>query len=63
MPEILEYVSDKLDWMAGRILELFTVLTGFKLEEVKARVPEVRRVAGARPNLRRPPSGPSCDRY
>ncbi|HIJ69299.1 MAG TPA: hypothetical protein HPP81_11540 [Deltaproteobacteria bacterium] len=63
MPEIVEYVREKLDWVAGRILELFTGLTGLKLEEVKARVPEVRRVADARPDLRLPPSGPTCDRY
>ncbi|MGA2025985.1 MAG: hypothetical protein ABSH17_02820 [Syntrophobacteraceae bacterium] len=63
MLEILEYVREKLDWVTGRILERFTGLTGFKLEEVKVRVPDVRRVAGARPDLRLPPSGPSCDRY
>ena len=26
MPEILEYVREKLDWVAGRILELLTGL-------------------------------------
>ncbi|MGO9415916.1 MAG: hypothetical protein ACLP51_12365 [Syntrophobacteraceae bacterium] len=63
MPETLEYMREKIDWVAGRILELFTGLTGFKLGEVKERIPDVRRVAGARPDLRRPPSGPRCDRY
>jgi len=63
MTEIFEYMREKFDWVAGRILELFTGLTGFKLEEVKERTPEVRRVAGARADLRLPPSGPRCDRY
>ena len=63
MPDILEYVREKLDWMAGRILELLTGLTEYRLGEVKARVPEARRIAGARPGLRLPPSGPTCDRY
>ena len=63
MPDIVEYVREKLDWVAGRILELYTGLTGYKLGEVKARVPDVRRVAGARRDLRLPPSGPPCDRY
>ncbi len=63
MPDILEYMREKFDWVAGRILELFTGLTGFTLGEVKERIPEVRRVAGPRPDLRLPPSGPTCDRY
>ncbi len=36
MPEILEYVREKLDWVAGRILELLTGLTGYKLGEVES---------------------------
>jgi hypothetical protein len=56
-------MREKLDWLAGRILELYTGLTGYKPAEVKARVPDVRRVAGARRDLRLPPSGPPCDRY
>jgi hypothetical protein len=63
MPEISEYVREKLDWVAGRILELLTGLGGYKLGEVKARVPDVRRVADARLALRLPPSGAPCDRY
>jgi hypothetical protein len=63
MPDILEYVREKLDWVSGRILELLTGLTEYRLGEVKARVPEARRVAGIRPDLRFPPSGHTCDRY
>jgi len=63
MPEILEYVREKLDWMAGRILELLTGLSGYRLGEVKARVPDVRRVADARLAPRLPPSCSPCDRY
>jgi hypothetical protein len=63
MPEILEYVREKLDWAAGRILELLTGLGGYKLGKVKERVPDVRRIADARLAPRLPPSGAPCDRY
>ncbi len=63
MPEISEYVREKLDWVAGRILELLTGSGGYKLGEVKVRVPEVRRVADARLAPRLPRSGGPCDRY
>jgi hypothetical protein len=63
MPEILEYARDKLDWVKGRILELLTGLSGYKLGEVKARVPDVPGVAGARLAPRLPPSSGPCDRW
>ncbi len=63
MPEILEYVREKFDWVAGRILELLTGLSGYKPGEVKARVPDVRRVADPRLAPRLPLSGAPCDRY
>lgn len=62
MTEILEYVYEKLDRAAGRILELLTG-TGYRLREVHARAPDVRRVIGARQALHSPPSGPPCNRY
>ncbi|MGC9966997.1 MAG: hypothetical protein ABSE08_16460 [Syntrophobacteraceae bacterium] len=62
MTEILEYVHEKLDRAAGRILELLTGL-GYKLREVQVRAPDVRREIGARQARHSPPSGPSCDRY
>jgi len=63
MPEILEYVREKLDWVAGRILELLTGLSGYRPGEAKERVPDVRRVADARLAPRLPPSGSPCGRY
>jgi hypothetical protein len=63
MPDILEYMREKLDWVEGRILELVTGLRGYKLVEVKARVSDVRRVAGPRPAPRFPSSNSPCDRY
>ncbi|MGA2402728.1 MAG: hypothetical protein ABSG91_13650 [Syntrophobacteraceae bacterium] len=63
MPEILEYVREKLDWAAGRILELLTGSSGYRVQEVKARVPDVRKVADSRQAQRLPPSGLPCDRY
>jgi hypothetical protein len=62
MTEILEYIREKYDWVAGRILELFTGLSGYKLEEVKERAPGARRIAD-RTDLRPPTSGSPCDRY
>jgi hypothetical protein len=63
MTEIMEYVREKLDWAAGRILELLTGSSGYKLEEVKVQVPDVREVVDARQAQRLPPDGPPCDRY
>ena len=63
MMTILEYMREKLDWAAGRILEHLTGSSGYKVQEVKVRVPEVPRVSGARQAQRFPSSGPLCDRY
>ena len=63
MTEIMEYVREKLDWAASRILELLTGSSGYKLGEVKVRVPDVREVVDARQAQRFPPAGSPCDRY
>ena len=63
MTEIKEYVREKLDWAASRILELLTGSSGYKPGEVKVRVPDVREVVDARQAQRLPPAGPPCDRH
>jgi hypothetical protein len=63
MTEIMEYMRETLDWAAGRILEFLTGLSGYKLVEVKVRVPDVRRVDDDRLARRLQPSGSPCDRY
>lgn len=60
---ILEDVREKLDWAADRIVELLTGSSGYKVQEVKARIPDVRQVLDARHAQRLPPPGPPCDRY
>jgi hypothetical protein len=62
MTDIFEYAREKLDRAADRILELLTGL-GYRLREVHARTPEVRRVIGAGQARHSPPPGPPCDRY
>ena len=63
MKDILEYVREKLDRAADRILELLTGSSGYTLREARVRVPDVRRIIDARQAQRFPPSGPTCDRY
>ena len=63
MPDISEYIREKLAWVEGRILKLITGISGYELGEVKARVADVRRVADARLAPRFPPSDSPCDRY
>jgi hypothetical protein len=63
MMTILEYMREKLDWAADRILELLTGSSGYKVQEVKVWVSDVRKVVDARQAKRFPPSGPPCDRY
>ena len=60
---ILEYMRETLDRAADRILELLTGSNGYKVQEVKVRVPDVREVVDARQAQRLPPSGLPCDRY
>ena len=63
MTEIMEYMREKLDCAADRILELLKGSSGYKLGEMKVRVPDVRKVVDARQVKRFPSSGPLCDRY
>lgn len=63
MTQIMEYVREKLDWAAGRILELLTGLRGYRMREVRVRVPNVRKVVSARQAQLFQPAGPPCDRY
>ena len=63
MMTILEYMREKFDWAADRIVELLTGASGYKLQEVKARIPNVWQVVDARQAQRFPSSGPLCDRY
>jgi len=48
MLEILEYLHEKLDRALDRIAELLTGSKVYRVREVKARVPDVRRIADAR---------------
>lgn len=65
MTEIMEYVCEKLDWAAGRILELLTGLRGYRMLEVLVRVPNIPQVVGTGQAQRFPSSGSGtlCDRY
>jgi hypothetical protein len=63
MMTILEYMREKLDWAADRILELLTGLRGYRVQEVQVRVQDVRKVIDARQATCFPPAGPPCDRY
>ncbi len=63
MPEIWEYVREKLEWAADRVLELLTGSSGYRVQKEKARVPEVGKVAGSRQAQHLPPSDLPCDRY
>jgi hypothetical protein len=63
MTTILEYVREKLNLAADRIVELLTGSRGYKVQEVKAQIPDVRQVIAARQAQRLPPAGPPCDRY
>ena len=56
-------MREKLDWAADRIVELLTGSSGYYVQEVKARIPDVRQVVDARHAQRLPPTGPPCDRY
>ena len=63
MTMLIEYLREKLDGVAGRILELLTGLGKYKLREVRERVPQVRRVPAHRPVRHFPHLGPPCDRW
>ena len=63
MMTILEYMREKLDWAADRIVERLTGSNGYKVQEEKARIPNVRQVVDAHHAQRLLPSGLPCDRY
>jgi hypothetical protein len=63
MTTILEYVREKLDWAADRIVELLTGSSGYKVREVKERIPDVRQVVNARHVQRLSSFGLPCDRH
>jgi hypothetical protein len=63
MTTILEYVCEKLNLAADRIVDLLTGSSGYKVQEVKAPIPDVRQVVDAGHAQRLPPSGLPCDRY
>ena len=63
MTTIFEYMREKLDWAADRIVELLTGSSGYKVRAVKARIANVGQVVEARQAQRREPSGLRCDRH
>ncbi|MGA2224284.1 MAG: hypothetical protein ABSH41_07580 [Syntrophobacteraceae bacterium] len=63
MLEIIEYLHEKLDWAADRIAELLTGSRVYRVREVKARGPDVRRIADARQAKRLQPPVLPCDRH
>lgn len=63
MPETFEYIFERFGWLTDRIRELVEELTGYRLEKVKAPVPDVRRVIGVHLAQRSQRSVNRCDRY
>jgi len=63
MLEILEYLHEKLDRALDRIAELLTGSKVYRVREVKARVPDVRRIADARLAKRLQSPVLPCDRH
>jgi hypothetical protein len=64
MPDIFEYVREKFDGLADRILELLTGSKVYRVGEMKERVPDIRRTLAARLSKRLPPPGVGrCDWY
>jgi hypothetical protein len=63
MPETFENIFDRFGWLTDGIRELIEGLTGYRLEKVKAGVPDVRRVIGVRLAQRPQRSVNRCDRY
>ncbi|MDR3553975.1 MAG: hypothetical protein P4L55_04415 [Syntrophobacteraceae bacterium] len=60
MPEIAEYIMDKVDWIADRIRELLTGSKRYRLGEVKERAPRGLPARQIRPAS--PPDEP-CGKY
>ncbi len=63
MTTILEYVHEKLDLAADRIVGILTGSSGYKVQEVNVWIPDVRQVIATRDAQRLPPSGFPCDRH
>ncbi len=63
MPEIVEYLRERLDRAADRIAELLTGSRGYKVREVKERVPDVRKIVDARVARRLQSPVLPCDRH
>jgi len=64
MPDIFEYLREKFDGLAERILELLTGSAIYRVGEMKERVPDIRRTLAARLSNRLPTPGVGrCDRY
>ena len=61
--EIIESVREKLDWLAGKILERFTGLKEFTLKKENVRSRDIKTIAGVRLTRRFRSSGIPCDRY
>ncbi len=60
MPEIAEYVLEKLEWAAERIREFLVGSKGYRVREVKERIPKVTYDRMIYPNSR--PDDP-CGKY
>jgi len=63
MPEILEYLREKIDRAAERIAEFLTGSRGYRLQEAKVRDPDARRIADALRTKRLQPPVFPCDRH
>jgi hypothetical protein len=57
MPEILEYIRERFDRLSEKIVDLLYDLYGYKVEAVRARVPDIRKAAAARLIRNLPPGG------
>ncbi len=62
MLEILEQFIEKLDSAVDRILEFLTG-HGYRVREVRVRIPDARRMVEAIQVRRQSTSGLPCDRY
>jgi hypothetical protein len=56
MPEMLEYMREKFDRLADKIVKFLMGLNGHEVEVVQVRVPDIRKVIGACLVERLPPS-------
>ncbi len=63
MAEIIDNVREKLDWLADKILDWLSGSSKSRLGEVKAKVPDLRKIIEDSMSQDVPQSGPSCDRH